>query len=327
MAQRNILVAGATGYVGRDVVAELLTRDHKVTALTRTDAATQENRLVEKALQGSERLSWSSLAHLGDHCQVDTVISCIASRTGVAHDAWHVDYQLNMQLLEAAQRHGVKRFILLSAICVQKPRLAFQFAKLEFESALAASGLEYAIVRPTAYFKSLAGQIGRVQSGKPYLMFGKGELTSCKPISTSDLARFIANAADTADASNRIMPIGGPGHAITPLEIGQMLFRLTGRTPKFRSLPPALLRVAAGALTPLGALLPGLRAKAELARVGHYYATESMLVWDSNEARYCAERTPSFGADTLEDFFVRALESGLEGQELGAQRMFSRAED
>ncbi len=327
MAQRNILVAGATGYVGRDVVRELVKRGHAVNALMRAESATHENRWVDDALKGADRCLWSDLESAGNDWEADTVVSCIASRTGVAQDAWHVDYQLNMQLLEAAQRRGVKRFVLLSAICVQKPRLAFQFAKLEFESALAASGLEYAIIRPTAYFKSLAGQIGRIQSGKPYLMFGDGELTACKPISTSDLASFIANATDGAEAPNRILPIGGPGTAITPREQGEMLFRLAGLAPKFRSVPPAMLKVVAGALTPLGVILPGLRAKAELARIGHYYATESMLVWDTNEARYSAQRTPSFGSDTLEDFFTQALTSGLGGHELGAQQMFSRAED
>ena len=48
--------------------------------------------------------------------------------------------------------------------------------KLAFEAELQASGLRYAIVRPTAFFKSLAGQVQRVRSGKPYLAFGGGRL-------------------------------------------------------------------------------------------------------------------------------------------------------
>lgn len=75
------------------------------------------------------------------------------------------------------------QFVRLSAICVQKPRLAFQHAKLAFEVELQASGLDWTIVRPTAYFKSLSGQVERVRQGKPFLMFGDGTLTACKPIS------------------------------------------------------------------------------------------------------------------------------------------------
>jgi hypothetical protein len=70
--------------------------------------------------------------------------------------------------LRIAKAAGVSQFVLLSAICVQRPLLAFQKAKLAFESELAASGLTYSIVRPTAFFKSLSGQVARVQAGKPF---------------------------------------------------------------------------------------------------------------------------------------------------------------
>ena len=106
-----------------------------------------------------------------------------------------------MNILEVAQRLGVKQFILLSAICVQNPKLPFQFAKLAFEDALIASGLTYSIVRPTAFFKSLSGQIPRLRDGKAFLVFGNGELTACKPISDDDLGNFmvdcIPNSAKT----------------------------------------------------------------------------------------------------------------------------------
>ena len=91
-----------------------------------------------------------------------------------------------MNALPPARKSGAEQMVLLSAICVQKPRLAFQRAKLAFEKALLASGLIYSIVRPTAYFKSLPGQIGRLRQGKPFLVFGGGGLAACKPISDAD---------------------------------------------------------------------------------------------------------------------------------------------
>ena len=62
-------------------------------------------------------------------------------------------------MLDAAQQNGSKHFVLLSAICVQKPLLEFQHAKLKLEAELQTSNLTYSIVRPTAFFKSLAGQV------------------------------------------------------------------------------------------------------------------------------------------------------------------------
>ncbi len=74
-------------------------------------------------------------------------------------DSWAIDYQATLNTLEVAQEAGASHFVLLSAICVQKPLLEFQHAKLKFEHALqSAEGITYSIVRPTAFFKSLAGQ-------------------------------------------------------------------------------------------------------------------------------------------------------------------------
>ena len=62
---------------------------------------------------------------------------------------------------------------------------------------------------------------------------------------------------------------------------------------------------------------------AEFSRIGKYYGTESMLVWDQQRQEYDADATPSFGKDTLEEFFRRAmLEDGMKGQELGDAAIF-----
>lgn len=62
---------------------------------------------------------------------------------------------------------------------------------------------------------------------------------------------------------------------------------------------------------------------AEFGRIGKYYATESMLVWDPKTQKYDAEATPSYGKDTLEEFFRKAvLEDGMKGQDLGDAAIF-----
>jgi divinyl chlorophyllide a 8-vinyl-reductase len=210
-------------------------------------------------------------------------------------------------VLAAAREAGVGQFVLLSAICVQKPLLAFQHAKLAFESALIASGLTYSIVRPTAFFKSLSGQIDRVRQGKPFLVFGDGALTACKPISDDDLADYIAGCLDDDSRWDRILPIGGPGPAITPRRQGEVLFKLLGRPPRFQQMPLALFDAIVGGLGLAGRIIPPLAAKAELARIGRYYATESMLVLDPETGRYDAEATPSTGTETLFDFYAAVV--------------------
>ncbi|MFM7334622.1 MAG: NAD(P)H-binding protein, partial [Tabrizicola sp.] len=232
-----------------------------------------------------------------------------------------VDHATNSAALRAAVAAGVRHFTLLSAICVQKPLLDFQRAKLAFEAELQAAPLTWTIVRPTAYFKSVSGQVARVQENRPLLVFGDGRLTACKPISDADLGRFLALTLTDPDLRNRILPIGGPGPAITPLDQAAMLERLTGQPVRIRRVPVALMHGIVGVLSALGTLSPRLKAKAQLARIGRYYATQSMLVWNPATHTYDADATPEFGQDRLEDHYAAMLR-GEVADDRGAHAIF-----
>ncbi len=309
----RVFVLGATGTIGRAAVAALLENGHEVVCLVRAKAGVgggltpdASARLLEGAqLRLGDVRDPQSLARdgfRGEH--FDVLLSCLASRTGAPADAWAIDHQAHSRALEAARQAGVQHMVLLSALCVQKPRLAFQQAKLAFERELIDSGINYSIVRPTAFFKSISGQFERVRQGKPYLMFGNGELTACKPISDRDLGRYLAQCITDATLHRRILPIGGPGPALTPRQQGQMLFAALGRTPRFKQVPVALLDAIVGVLGAAGRLIPPLRDKAELAKIGRYYATESMLVLNAQTGLYDADATPSTGSDSLQDFYA-----------------------
>ena len=317
----RVLLLGATGTAGRATLAALADAGHEVVALHRGEPPeTARNDLV--SFRRSDVSDPVSLARDGFRGErFDALVTTLASRSGVPEEAWAIDHRANAEALRQAIEAGVTRVVALSAICVQKPMLAFQFAKLAFEEELVKSGVDYAIVRPTAFFKSLSGQIGRVQRGKPFLLFGNGELTRCKPISDRDLGRFMALCLTDDDKRNSILPIGGPGPAISLREQGEELFRLTGREPRFRHVPVAMFDAISAVLRVGGYLSNNLKTKAELARIGRYYATESMLVWDVQQGRYVADATPEFGHDTLFQHYAEVLSKG-ETVELGAHRVF-----
>lgn len=323
----RILMLGATGTIGRAAVAALVARGHEVTCLVRpvSEAGAQANRGLPGGAdvrQGDvmDPASLHAAAGFPSRCY-DAVMSCLASRTGAPKDAWAIDYQANLSALEAALKNNIPRFVLLSAICVQKPFLEFQKAKLAFEQRLITSGLTYSIVRPTAFFKSLSGQVERLKKGKPFLLFGDGALTACKPISDGDLAAYLVDCLEDPGQHNRILPIGGPGPAITPVEQGERLFQLLGHTPRYRRVPVAMMDGIIGGLSLAGRLSPRLKGKAELAKIGRYYATESMLVWDTATQAYDADATPETGSETLFDFYEDLI-AGRATVDLGDHSVF-----
>ena len=343
-AETTVAVLGSTGYIGKYVTRELVARGYDVVAVARSKsgiggAASEEKTRADfpgASVVFGDAADVDSLDKaLESHGKpIDAVVCCLASRTGGVEDSWLVDYQATRNGMDVGLKRGMSHYVLLSAICVQKPTLVFQQAKLKFEAELAEAAeksdgkLTYSLVRPTAFFKSLAGQVESVRSGGPYVMFGDGELCACKPISERDLAAFISNAVDDETYHNKVLPIGGPGEALTPKQQGTMLFEKLGIEKPFFVTPPIeIMDVVIKGLDAVSGWFPGnkgLEDAAEFGKIGRYYAAESMLVMDETTGEYDADATPSFGNDTLEAFFEAAAKDPevLKAQALGDQAVF-----
>jgi len=307
----KIFVAGSTGYIGKNVVKYALDNGFDVVTAKRhsDNKPGQLNKKLKVIKISNNDNNW-----IADLEKVDVIISCLASRTGEPKDAHLVDYKLNCLLLEKAKALKCSQFILLSAICVQKPRLAFQFEKLAFEEELKKSGLNFSIVRPTAYFKSLSGQIENIKKGKPYVYFGDGQITQCNPISEKDLSLYILSCIKDKTKWRKILPIGGPKQSITPKDIGKILFEIFEVSPKYKSFPTKILDAIRLLLLIISPFSNWAKNKSELIKIAKYYATESMLIWDEKKKCYDANMTPSTGKDTLRDYFysIKNLDLKLE---------------
>lgn len=229
----RVFVLGATGTIGQFTAHALLDQGYEVTCFVRPHAGIggRTDKDAIASLLAGARLHFGDVTDpaslrrdgFGDE-PFDIIVSCLTSRTGAPKDARDIDYQAHHHALAASKKAGGKHMMLLSGLCVQKPKLEFQRAKLALEQELINSGLTYSVVRPTAFLKSLSGQLDRLQRGKPFLVFGNGRHTACKPISDSDLADFLTSCIADERLHSRILPIGGPGKAITPIQQGEHLF-------------------------------------------------------------------------------------------------------
>ena len=317
LANTKVLLLGYTGYIGATLAKVLLEKNIQVVCPVRNKKPhkKKENIVFVEMSQIESFLKTSKV-------KPTTVISCIASRKGGVTDSWDVEYTLNKFFLNLCKRVGINRFILLSAICVQKPTLEFQKAKLAFENLLKHSTLEYEIIRPTAFFKSLSGQIDRVKKGKSFLVFGNGELTTCKPISARDLSEFIIGFVLRKRAENKIHLVGGPGPPISPKNQAELLFKLSKNEKKITHISPNLFLVIIYVLMPLSKISKKIQDFREFLKIAYYYATESMLFWDEKNHAYSSDKTPEFGKDTLEDYYKKILDKDIVYKELKDQKLF-----
>jgi divinyl chlorophyllide a 8-vinyl-reductase len=259
-------------------------------------------------------------------------ICCVASRTGFIGEARRVDYGAGRNLLQAQESTTAlpvdlnrdttagSHFVLLSAFCCGKPKLQFQFAKLKLEQELAASRrVSHSVVRPTAYFKSLDGQVESANRGLPLMHFGSGSCAA-NAISERDLARFLVDCAlDPASVGmlNSTRNVGGPDvPPVTKREQLQLLYDAL-RTPPDKqwviSLPLRIFDVARGAFASLEDVARRLGSARwgeifldaqEVVKIVHYYATEPMVATGPGEV---------VGSTTLKQHFEAiAARGGLE---------------
>lgn len=235
MTMSTNVIAGATGYIGKNVVRESVRQGYNTVALVRDASkvtSPEGKALYDTFFEGAQVVECDvtnlddlekTFQQICEKEQIDAVVSCLASRSGIKKDAYAIDYQATSNCLQAAQKTGVRHFCLLSAFCVKNPWLQFQKAKLKFEEELTSqSDVSYSIVRPTAFFKSVSGQLEVIQQGAPFVMFGDGEVTRCNPISEADLATYIIDCIKLPERKNKIINLGGPDEPLTMKKQGEV---------------------------------------------------------------------------------------------------------
>ncbi|ASQ90454.1 3-beta hydroxysteroid dehydrogenase [Prosthecochloris sp. GSB1] len=238
---KKVLVAGASGYLGRYVASEFKARGFSVRALVRTpEKLASEGPNLEPAIadivdevftgDATDRASLKNASR-----GVDIVFSCMGltkPQDNVTSE--EIDHLGNKALLEDALLHGVEKFIYISVYNAEN-MLDVDVVKAheDFVADLKASGMPYAVVRPTGFFSDMGMFFSMARSGHMF-MLGDGE-NRVNPIHGADLAKVCVDAAEKGGDEKEI-GVGGPD-TFTFNETVTMAFEALGKKPWITHIP------------------------------------------------------------------------------------------
>lgn len=235
---KRVLVAGATGYLGKFVCKEFKARGNFVRALVRSSRKLDGLSASPDEIVEAEITQPETLEHVCD--DIDAVFSSVGitrQKDGLTfHD---VDYQGNKNLLDTAIRAGVRKFVYVSVFDGPELRhLDIVDAHEDFVDELKASGIDHAVLRPTGYFSDMGDFFEMARKGRVWLI-GSGE-NRVNPIHGADLAAACADAIE-GDATE--IDVGGP-QTKTWNEVAALAFEVLEKPAKVSRVPEWLMWTA-----------------------------------------------------------------------------------
>lgn len=235
----RIVLVGAFGKLGRDILKTLVGEGHTVVAadVVIGHIPGLEGKYTSKEVDVTDA---SSLKGLCDG--MDAVITTVGlTATSATLTNYEIDYQGNLNLLNEAKGAGVKKFAYISVIKADSDkRVPMLHAKAMFEDELKKSGINYVIFRPTGYFYDIAKVfMPMIEKGEVTLL-GKKEVYA-NVIDTTDLADFIVMHLND---ENKTLDVGGI-ETYSYEEMANMFFEAAGKTPVIKRAPEWLFSVLA----------------------------------------------------------------------------------
>ncbi|MEC4028370.1 SDR family oxidoreductase [Myroides odoratimimus] len=230
---KRALVAGATGYLGGELVKELKARGYWVRALIRNSSQRDKVALADEVFIGEITIPQSikGATHTIDY--VFSTLGITRQKEGMTY--MDVDYQGNLNLLHEACITDVERFLYVSAINGDKLRhLKIFEAKEGFVDKLKESGLDYRVIRPNGFFSDMRDFLEMAKSGRVYL-FGKGD-KKLNPIDGGDLAKV---CIDKMQGTQRESSVGGPD-IVSHRELALLALNAWGKKEKIIYIPDCI---------------------------------------------------------------------------------------
>jgi NADH dehydrogenase len=248
-----ILVVGATGRLGKAVAERLLQDGISFRAACRNVAKAQwlAERGVEVVPLDVENGAGLTAALSG----ITKVLTCIHGLLGKSrHSIQRIDVSGHERLIDASVEAGVERFVYVSALGAAPDHPSeFWRAKAQTEQHLRKSGLEFVILRPSAFMDLYAHDLigAAILRGKRVFLLGSGN-TPRNLVAVSDVAEAAVKALFRPDLAGQIIDFGGWDN-LTEREVAKVYAGLAGREPKVSSVPSAILPALAASIAPFHA--------------------------------------------------------------------------
>ena len=231
-----ILVTGATGTVGSEVVKRLSAHGIKARAVTRDLRKAEANLLPHiEFIQGD----------FDDAESMRRVCSGVARAFLLTNSTERAEEQ-QIAFVRVAQQSGLRHIVKLSQLHAD-PSSPQRFLRYHgvVEAAIQAAGLTFTFLRPNLYMQGLLNFQQSIQQKSAF--FAPAAEAHISAVDVRDLADVAVAALIKTEHDNKIYSLTGPD-ALTFAEMAQKLSKAVGRTITFVDVPPESMRAALAGL-------------------------------------------------------------------------------
>jgi NADH dehydrogenase len=244
MPSLEVAVFGASGFVGRHVVAKLAAEGFRVRAVARRDASPSAN-VTSISLD---------VAHAGEAKVAACVRGCdaVVNLVGIKRESGAQTFRnLHVAFIEqlcgAMRDEGVKRLVHVSVVAARPDaRSGYHDTKWQAEEIITKSGLDATILRPGVIYgegDDLLGHLSKMIRASPIFPIAGRGLTEQQPVDVADVAAAVVACLRTPASVGKTFPIVGPD-PLTLREIVGRVARALDLETRIVATPIALMRPA-----------------------------------------------------------------------------------
>lgn len=238
----KVVLAGAFGNLGSEILKKLVAEGHEVIAAGRTERtpAGTEGKYTFRRIDSADQTTLRGLCD-----GADVVITTLGlTKASTEFNAYDIDYGFNMALYNEAKRAGVRTFNFISVIACDDPdakKIPMLDAKRMVEEELKKGSMDYVIYRPTGYFYDIA-KVFRpyVEKGEMQLLKGYGSVKA----NVVDCPDFAAYIVEHMCDRNKTYSVGGK-ETYTYEEMAKLCFDAAGKPTVIKYVPKWLFGVLA----------------------------------------------------------------------------------